>query len=32
MEVSPEMMADLEAYYDWLAECSGENHDLPEDW
>jgi hypothetical protein len=32
MEISPEMQADLDLYYDWLAEASGEQHDLPEDW
>lgn len=29
-EISPEMMADLNAYYDWLEEISGEQ-ELPED-
>ena len=31
MEISPEMMSDLDAYYDWLEECSGEQ-ELPEDF
>ena len=29
--LSPEMQADLNAYYDWLAEASGEQ-EMPEDW
>lgn len=30
MELSLEMQADLNAYYDWLAQASGEQ-ELPED-
>lgn len=30
--LSPEMQAELNAYYDWLELISGEQHDIPEDW
>lgn len=30
--MSPEMQADLDAYYDWVEESMGEQHDVPEDW